>query len=160
MNIHELANEAIMHIECGQVAQAKKMITEIVDISAPLPEPYTVKEIVDAVCVVYDVTEHQVLGKSRKREIVEARHMAMYLIRKHCRYSLIKIGMLIGNRDHSTVIHANANIDGLLDVDKSVRTAHDNVISHIDFERAKAILEVQIEKLQNLMEEKQITTNN
>jgi len=53
-------------------------------------------------------------GKSRKREIVEARHLAMYMEKKYTKSSLKSIGLKYGGRDHSTVIHSCNNITNLL----------------------------------------------
>ena len=50
-------------------------------------------------------------GKSRQKELVSARHIAMYLLRKDLNLPLMKIGELLGNRDHSTVIHAIEKIN-------------------------------------------------
>jgi chromosomal replication initiator protein len=58
-------------------------------------------------------------GKSRKREIVNARHMAMYLSKHHTQHTLKSIGSLFGGRDHSTVIHACSAIEDRLDTDPS-----------------------------------------
>ena len=54
----------------------------------------------------FGLKENGVLGKSRKMELVNARHIAMYLCRELTACSLISIGTYFGHRDHSTVIHA------------------------------------------------------
>lgn len=55
-------------------------------------------------------------SKSRKRELVEARQMAMWLIKKHCTYSLKTIGESFG-RDHTTVIHSINTVNDLIKTD-------------------------------------------
>ena len=65
----------------------------------------------------------QLHSKTRKREIVQARQVSMYLAKKHTELSLSRIGELIGKRDHATVLHACKNISGLLDIDKSFRSS-------------------------------------
>lgn len=67
--------------------------------------PITYGDIVDAVCAVYNITYWQMFGSSQKEEIVDARHMAMFMIRKHTKLSLPAIGKIF-NRAHATILHA------------------------------------------------------
>ncbi|MGI6776169.1 MAG: chromosomal replication initiator protein DnaA [Patescibacteria group bacterium] len=60
-------------------------------------------------------------GKSRQKELVNARHIAMYLLRKDLNLPLMKIGELLGNRDHSTVIHAIEKINQEFTTNETVR---------------------------------------
>ena len=66
----------------------------------------------------YKVPITQLKSKSRKREIVTARQVAMYLSKKHTHHSLKSIGHYFGGRDHSTVIHALQTVSDLLDTDQ------------------------------------------
>ena len=68
--------------------------------------PLTVDEIVDTVCAHYQVSPEEVSGKSRKRILVTARQVSMYLAQKHTKMPASRIGKLIAGRDHSTVIHS------------------------------------------------------
>lgn len=52
--------------------------------------------------------------KTRKREIVEARQVAMFLSKKYTKESLAVIGMKIGGKDHATVLHACRTVDNLI----------------------------------------------
>lgn len=72
-----------------------------------------VNNIIDVVCDYYKVKEKDLYGKCRKREIVKARWLAMYLIRQKTQYKLTAIGKHF-DRDHSTVIHAIANVNNAL----------------------------------------------
>ena len=47
--------------------------------------------------------------------------MSMYLANKHTKLTMSKIGIYVGNRDHSTVLHGIKTIDGRLKVDKELR---------------------------------------
>ena len=53
----------------------------------------------------YNVPIQAITGKSRAKQIAEARHVAMYLLREDAELALKQIGLLLGHRDHSTVIH-------------------------------------------------------
>ncbi|MEG1616174.1 MAG: chromosomal replication initiator protein DnaA [Bacteroidales bacterium] len=81
----------------------------------------TIELIQDTVCKYFNIDNKQIHSKSRKREIVHARQISMYLSKKYTDYSLSRIGELIGKRDHATVLHACKNISGLLDIDKAFR---------------------------------------
>ena len=85
-------------------------------------KPVTIDEIVAKVCAHYNLDERSIHTKTRKREIVQVRQIAMYLAKKHTDHSSSKIGQLIGNRDHATVLHACKMVKDLVDVDKSFKT--------------------------------------
>ena len=80
--------------------------------------PLTVDEIVEQVCEHLNVSPTDVSGKSRKKEIVQARQLSMYLAQKHTKMPASRIGKLIGNRDHSTVLHSCTQIEQKLGKDK------------------------------------------
>jgi chromosomal replication initiator protein len=63
----------------------------------------------------FRVTMVEMKSKSRQRNIVEARHMAMYLMRKNTLLRLKQIGELFDSRDHTTVIHACKRIKDMAD---------------------------------------------
>lgn len=75
-------------------------------------------EIIEKVCAYYGVSVKDVVGRTRFKEIVMARHMAIYIIRNKVKYKLKATGMLF-NRDHTTVIHAIQNINNLLCYDEA-----------------------------------------
>lgn len=82
-------------------------------------EPLTIDDILDKVCVHYNVTVAQVNSKSRKQDYVRARQVSMYLAQKYTKMPASRIGKLVGNRDHSTVIHSCAQVEKRLQVDKA-----------------------------------------
>jgi len=61
-------------------------------------------------------------SKTRKREIVQARQIAMYFSKSMTKSSLTTIGFQIGGKDHATVLHACKTINNLIDTDKKFRT--------------------------------------
>ncbi len=84
-------------------------------------KPLTIEEIVDKVCEHYKVDPSVLHSKSRKREIVQVRQIAMFLVKKHTDISTSKIGHFIGNRDHATVLHACKIVKDLVEVDKDAK---------------------------------------
>ena len=66
-------------------------------------------------------TDEVFLSKTRKREIVQARQIAMYLSRSLTKTSLSSIGSQLGGKDHATVLHACNTVSDLMDTDRSFR---------------------------------------
>ncbi len=81
--------------------------------------PLTIDDILDSVCRHFNVTTGDVNSRSRKREFVTARQVAMYLAQKHTKMPASRIGKLIGNRDHSTVIHSCEQVENHIKTDKN-----------------------------------------
>ena len=73
------------------------------------------------VCEYFEVPIEMVKSKTRKREIVQARQISMYLSKLHTKTSLKSIGAFFGGRDHSTVIYACQTVDDLIDTDKKFK---------------------------------------
>jgi len=69
------------------------------------------ESIINQVSDVFGVTHQEIVGKSRRMEIVQARQVAMYLCRNLLDASLSSIGISFGGRDHTTVIHAIKTIE-------------------------------------------------
>lgn len=53
----------------------------------------------------YKVTENEIIGKGRRKEVALARQVMMYLCREMCNASLKTIGLRLGGRDHTTVMY-------------------------------------------------------
>ncbi|MBR4841158.1 MAG: chromosomal replication initiator protein DnaA [Paludibacteraceae bacterium] len=91
----------------------------------------TVSSIQEAVCAHYHLNVNDIQTKSRKREVVQARQIAMYLARKYTKNSLSSIGEQIGNRDHATVLHACKTVTDLMGIDKDMRSSLDAIESSL-----------------------------
>ena len=90
-------------------------------------KPVTVDDIIRAVCTHYGLEPAAIHTKSRKRDVVQARQVAMYLAKTYTDLSTAKIGNLIGNRDHATVLHACKTIKALREVDKAFQVEMDEI---------------------------------
>jgi chromosomal replication initiator protein len=99
---------------------AEKVVSRIVTVSRKVN---TVESIRDAVCEYFSLSVDEISTKSRKREVVQARQIAMYLSKQHTKNSLSSIGFTIGQRDHATVLHACKIVTDLMDIDKSFRSS-------------------------------------
>ena len=69
----------------------------------------------------YRVHPDYYLMRSRKRELVQARQIAMTLININTKLTLKYIGEMIGNRDHATVIHSRETVNNLFETEKNFR---------------------------------------
>ena len=82
----------------------------------------TVQKIKDTVSDFYSVKKDLIQSSSRKREIVQARQVTMFFIKKHTELSLSQIGVQVGNRSHATVLHACNTVKNYYEFDKSFRS--------------------------------------
>ena len=71
----------------------------------------------------FDVTLDSLKAKTRKKEIVMARQVAMYFAKEYTNFSLKSIGYHFGGRDHSTVIHAVQSVNDLIDTDRKFKAS-------------------------------------
>ncbi|MEK7537658.1 MAG: chromosomal replication initiator protein DnaA [Patescibacteria group bacterium] len=81
----------------------------------------TPKQLVAAVAQFFDVTIEDLLGISRKKELVEPRQIAMYLLREELHSSFPAIGHELGGRDHTTAMHACTKISLQLNEDDKLK---------------------------------------
>jgi chromosomal replication initiator protein len=79
------------------------------------------QQIVSAVARHYGLSESQLTGRSRRREVSVPRQLCMYLIREETRSSLPQIGDLLGGRDHTTILHGCEKIGAQIETDEKLR---------------------------------------
>ena len=104
-----LANSSLNSKEIN-LELAKKTVKEI---ATDRKVNVTIEMITKNVCSYLKVDENKIREKTRKKEIVLARQIAMYLAKELTKSSLKTIGLHFGGRDHSTVIHACTSIEEL-----------------------------------------------
>jgi chromosomal replication initiator protein len=81
----------------------------------------TPKQLIAGVAQYFDIQLEDLLGTSRKKELVEPRQIAMYLLREELHASFPSIGHELGGRDHTTAMHACTKISALLNEDEKVK---------------------------------------
>lgn len=115
--------DAIINLELAEevVGRTEEVVEKSVDLD----------DIQTAVCEYYNLDVKDIQTKSRKREVAQARQVAMYLARKYTKKSLAVIGSEIGNRDHATVLHACKTVENLLETDKTIRQSLDSIESKL-----------------------------
>lgn len=87
----------------------------------------TVQKIQETVCDFFNIKKDLIQSASRKREIVQARQVTMFFIKKMTELSLSQIGSQVGNRNHATVLHACNTVKDLTEVDKAFRSDIDEI---------------------------------
>ena len=92
----------------------------------------TIEEIQRIVCEYLDIDEDLIRAKTRKREVVRARQIAMYFCKEMTQHSLKTIGLHFGGRDHSTVIHAVKTVEDQVDTDPQFRDAVEQIQRKIE----------------------------
>jgi chromosomal replication initiator protein len=91
---------------------AERILGDIMSNSQP--EPITAALILDKTSAQFAIPIEDIIGASRRRPLVQARQVAMYVCRDLTDLSYPEIGRVFGNRDHTTVIHAVEKIGGLM----------------------------------------------
>ena len=97
---------------------ARRVVGDLSDYEKPV---ITIDDIISKVAGYYGVEVNSINTRSRKREVVLVRQVAMYLAKKYLDMSTSKIGHYIGRRDHATVVHACKTITNLAETDKQFR---------------------------------------
>ncbi len=99
--------------------QVKSVLVNV--ITPPKKRGVSAKKIIEVVSDFYNVTPEDLVKQSRKKEYVNPRQIAMYIIRKELETSLPSIGEFFGGRDHTTVIHAVDKIERVIKEKNSVK---------------------------------------
>lgn len=87
----------------------------------------SIDQILQQTSIFFQVDINDLCGPTRKANVVLARQVAMYLAQKNTDLTTNKIGLLIGNRNHATVIHSINSINDRLDTDQKFRSQMDEL---------------------------------
>lgn len=89
----------------------------------------SVQSIQETVCKYFNLDQSVIQTNSRKREIVQARQITMFLAKKYTDCSFSHIGKIVGKKDHATVLHACKTIKDQMETNKSFRTSVEEIES-------------------------------
>lgn len=113
-NVRELEgilNKIIFHLDQKKTGITPAFVEKIIEDDFNQPSKnLTISDVLKAVADYFGVPFNDFVGRSRKKEIVEPRQIAMYLLREELKLSYPHIGEKLGNRDHTTAIHAYEKI--------------------------------------------------
>lgn len=124
-----LLAHATLHKREIDLTLAKEVLRDLIkDVRINL----NIEEIQRIVCDYFGISEDLVRAKTRKREVVQARQVAMYFCKQLTQHSLKTIGLHFGGRDHSTVIHANQSVENQLETDAKFKETLDEIRHKIE----------------------------
>lgn len=106
------------------LALAERVVARVVNLAQQV---ITFQDILKTLCKHFKVKARDVIGKSRKSDIVAVRQLAMYLTQKHTDMTQVQIGDAFGHRDHATVIHAIRQVTSKISNDKEYRLQVENI---------------------------------
>ena len=111
-----LAHASLTHIELTPEA-VDHILVDMVPPRA-LVEPET---LIAMVAREFNIPLEQITSPSRRREIVQARQIAMFLLRNELDVAFTQIGALFGGRDHATAMHSVTRAETLLQTDDDIQ---------------------------------------
>jgi len=109
--LHKVIFASILHEKPITPELARAALAETAN---PVQEVVTTTNVIRAVCDYYHVSEKDLLGKKKNREIAEPRQICVYLITELMTLPLVSVGQAMGGRDHTTVIHARDKVAKLV----------------------------------------------
>lgn len=99
---------------------ASKVVANLVNIR---PLSLSLEQIRKVVCTYFNIAESEIQTNSRKKNIVTARQIAMYLSKQYTSASLSAIGNVIGGRNHATVSHSLSVVQNMIETDPEFKSA-------------------------------------
>ena len=116
-NVRALEGALVKAIACAEL-QGEELTPK--NLEAMLPEEgrrerLKIAHIKEEVASLYHLKHHDLEGSSRKKEITQPRHIAIYLAREMTNQSFPAIGKQFGNRDHTTIMHSYMKIKTLIE---------------------------------------------
>ena len=113
--VNSLMASSVVYSRDIDLLMAEQIVKRAIKFQAT---PITIERIIEEACLHWGVTQEEVFSKSRKANIVTVRQTAMYLAQKHTKMTASRIGLLIGGRNHATVLHAIGQIRDRISTDK------------------------------------------
>ena len=124
--INGVVNNLVINKQTG-VGNAKYVAELVSMYSENKVLELTPEFILDYCSDLYQVDKRLVLSKNRSEQVSNARHLFIYLMRKHTEYSLNQIGLYVGNRSHSTVLSSIKKVEGSPGLKKEINIFNNKV---------------------------------
>lgn len=122
-NIRELEGSLNSIICQSQIRNKTLSVIEVKNVLKNSVKPkknISIKEVVKIVADFYNIEENSIYDKTRRKEIVQARQMIMYILREEFSVSYPLIGQKLGGKDHTTVIHSYEKVKADLKKDPTL----------------------------------------
>ncbi|MBI2038803.1 MAG: chromosomal replication initiator protein DnaA [Candidatus Niyogibacteria bacterium] len=133
-NIRELEGALNTIVANSKIRRRPLSAEEVKEILSKNTKPrksLSAQHIIKSVAQFYDVPERFLFEKTRRKEVVRPRQIAMYLLREDFSGSYPYIGQKFGGRDHTTAIHAYLKISNDLKKDERLREEMKTIRSHL-----------------------------
>lgn len=115
---------------------AGQLLGDMITTSKQNADHFPPSSIINAVADYYSLSADDITGRKRDFKTSQARHITMYLLRQQNSYSLTDIGKLLGNRDHSTVIHGCEKIASEIGIDSRLSKSVEEIRSLLKSSKA------------------------
>ena len=89
------------------------------------------ENIISIICDFYGITTNDIIGTKRTSNIVIPRQLCMYILRNKYNLPFKKVGMLLGNKDHSTIMSGVAKIEQELKSDSDLKLSLESILKKL-----------------------------
>ncbi len=125
-NVRELEgalNKIIAYHQLKNQVPTLDTVTPIIQTFRPIDivKTITPRELMGVVAEYFDITNDEIVGKSREKRLAFPRQIIMYLMREEMKYSYPSIGAELGGRDHTTAMHAYSKIKKCFETDEKLK---------------------------------------
>ncbi len=135
-NVRELEgalNRIVIASKLSNMPITEEVVRKIITSHVTAPKKFVShKKIIKAVSEFYDLGEKDLINRSRKKDVVKPRQVAMYLMREELKSSYPSIGEKFGGRDHTTAIHSCEKIEQELlknpELEEEIRSIRDKIL--------------------------------
>lgn len=136
-NIRELEGALTKIVALSRLKKQEVNVTLAEEALKDLISPDNKKQItpeliVDIIAEHFNITSNDIYSTNKSRNIAYPRQVAMYLCRKLTDYSLSDIGKLLGNRDHTTVLHGIDKVEKNIKKDPTMQNTIDVLTKKIN----------------------------
>lgn len=129
-NIRELEgalNQLLAICEMRAIEPTLAMAQGVIGAARTRPKHLSAKQIIEVCAKHFQVPVADILSPKRDKDIVQPRHLAMYLMRSELHLSFPKIAQELGRKDHTTAIHSVTKLELAIQSDPSVREAYHSI---------------------------------
>lgn len=136
-NIRELEGALTKIVALSRLKKQEVNVTLAEEALKDLISPDNKKQltpelIVDVIAEHFNLTSNELYSVNKSRNIAFPRQIAMYLCRKLTDFSLSDIGKIMGNRDHTTILHGIDKIEKNIKKDPSMQNTIDVLTKKIN----------------------------
>lgn len=134
-NIRELGgalNRLATHCQFNSVQPTPRLAEEVLkDLVSSSNRAVDTAEIISAVSKYFNIPQDEIVGKSRKKELILPRQISIFLIREQTNKSLPEIGKIFGGKDHTTVLHSEKKMSNEIKIDLALKSDIEKIRSKL-----------------------------